>query len=106
MKIPFGDLNAKLGRYNILKPTIRNGSLHQDSIDNGVRIVNFTTSNNSFVKNTMFTHQNIYKYTWTSPEGKIHSQIDHKLIDRRWHSSIRVILITNWWLQKLGKDWQ
>jgi hypothetical protein len=27
-------------------------------------------------------------YTWTSPAGKIPNQIDHILIDRRWHSSI------------------
>ena len=28
------------------------------------------------------------KYTWTCPDGKTHNQIDHTLIDRRWHSSI------------------
>ena len=26
--------------------------------------------------------------TWTSPDGKTHNQIDHILIDRRWHSSV------------------
>ena len=36
----------------------------------------------------MFPHRNIHKYTWTSLDGKIHNQIDHILIDRRWHSSI------------------
>jgi hypothetical protein len=35
----------------------------------------------------MFLHQNIQKYNWTSVE-KTHSQIDHILTDRRWHSSI------------------
>ena len=44
MKILLGDFNAKVGRENIFKPTIGNESLHQDSNDNGVRIVNCTTS--------------------------------------------------------------
>jgi len=34
-----------LGRDDIFKPTIGNESLHQDSKDNGVRIVTFATSN-------------------------------------------------------------
>jgi hypothetical protein len=44
MKIPLGDFNAKLGRENIFKPTIGKGSLHQESNDNGVRIVILATS--------------------------------------------------------------
>jgi hypothetical protein len=56
MKIQLGDFNAKVGRDNIFKPTTGNGSLHQDSSDNGVRIVNFATSKNLFVKSTMFLH--------------------------------------------------
>jgi len=36
----------------------------------------------------MFSHLHVHKYTWTPPDGKIHNQIDHILIDRRWHSSI------------------
>jgi len=88
MKILLGDFNAKVGRENIFKPTIGNESLHQDSNDNGVRIVNFATYKNLVVKSTMFPHRNIHKYTWTSPDRQTHNQIDHVLIDRRWHSSI------------------
>jgi hypothetical protein len=36
----------------------------------------------------MFQHQNIHKYTWTSPDGQTHNQIEHILIDRRWYSNI------------------
>jgi hypothetical protein len=70
MKILLGDFNAKVGREDIFKLTIRNESLHEISNDNGVRLVNFATSKNLRVKSTMFPHRNIHKYTWTSPDGK------------------------------------
>ena len=56
MKILLGDFNAKVGRENIFKPTIGQKSHHQDSNDNGVRIVNFATSKNLVVKCWMFPH--------------------------------------------------
>jgi len=43
MKILLGDFNTKVRRENILNPTIENGSLHQDSNDNGVRKVTLDT---------------------------------------------------------------
>jgi len=46
MKMLQGDFNEKVGRENIFKPTIGPKSLHRDSNDNGVRIVNFTTTKN------------------------------------------------------------
>ena len=58
-----------MGRENIFKLTIGNESLHQDSNDNGVRIVNFGTSK-YLVKSMMFLQRNIHKYTWTTPDGK------------------------------------
>ena len=46
MKTLLGDFNEKVGREreSIFKPTVVNESLHQDSNNNGVRIVNFATS--------------------------------------------------------------
>jgi hypothetical protein len=70
MKILLGNLNAKVGREDIYKPTIGNESLHEISDDNGVGIVSFATSKNHSVKGTIFPHRNIQKYTWTSPDGK------------------------------------
>jgi len=43
MKILLGDFNAKVERDNIFKPAIGNDSLHQDSNDNDISIVNFDT---------------------------------------------------------------
>jgi hypothetical protein len=42
----------------------------------------------SFLKSMMFLHRNIRKYTWTYPVVKTQNQVDHILIDRKWHSSI------------------
>jgi len=115
IKILLGDFNAKVGRQNIFKPTTGNESEHQDINDNGVRTVNFATSKHLVVKSTMFLHQNIHKYTWTSPDGKTHNQTDHILIDRRWHSSILDVrsfrgtdcdTVHYLVVQKLGKNWQ
>ena len=40
MKILLGDFNAKVGRENVLRPTVGIESLHQGSNENGIRIVN------------------------------------------------------------------
>ena len=108
LKIILEDFNAKVERENVFKPTIGNESLLRDNNDNGVRIVNFATAKNLVVKSTMFRHQNIHKYIWTSPDGKTHNQIDHILIDKRWLSNIldvrsfrelTMIPIIIWWLK-------
>jgi exonuclease III len=87
-KILLGDFNAKLGREDVFKPKIKSESLRQDSYDNGVGVVRFPLINKIIVKYTMFPHRNIRTYTWTSPDGKTHNQVDCILIDRRSHSSV------------------
>ncbi|PNF38231.1 hypothetical protein B7P43_G12379 [Cryptotermes secundus] len=55
---------------------------------NGVRVVNFSTSKNLTVKSTTFPHFNIHKFTWTSPDGKTHNQIDNiPKVHNRIHKS-------------------
>ena len=63
IKILLGDINAKVRRENILKPTNWNDNLHQDSNDDGVRLVKFATSKNLVVKSAMFRNRNIHEYT-------------------------------------------
>jgi endonuclease/exonuclease/phosphatase family metal-dependent hydrolase len=82
------DFNAEVGREDIFKPTIGNESLHKIGDDNGVRLANFATSKNLRVKSMMFPHSSIHKYTWTSPDGNPHREIDHILVDRRRHSNV------------------
>jgi hypothetical protein len=82
VKILLGDLNTKVGREDVSKPTTGEKCLHEISNDNGVRVVNFATSKNLIVKSTMFPHRNMHKHTWTSPDGNTHNQIDRILIER------------------------
>jgi hypothetical protein len=84
-------------RENNFKPTIGNVSLHQDSNDNGLRIVNFVTSKNLVLKSTLFPHRKIYKYTWTSPDGKTHNQTIRYEIHK---------LISNSNKEKMPEEWR
>jgi hypothetical protein len=68
MKILLGDFNTNVGREDILKPTIGNGS-YEINNDNKVTVVNFATSKILTIKKTLFPHRNIHKVTWTSPDG-------------------------------------
>jgi hypothetical protein len=82
MNILLLDFNAKVDKEDIFKPTIEKESLHKISNGNGVRVVKFATSKNLTARSTMFPHHNIHKVTWTSPDGKTYTQIDHILIDK------------------------
>jgi hypothetical protein len=64
-----------LGIKDIFKLTIGNKCLHEDSNDDCFRIVNFAKSTFPVDRSMMFPHQNIHKYTWTSPDGKTHNHI-------------------------------
>jgi hypothetical protein len=55
-KFLLGDFNAKVGREDIFKSTIRMECLHEISNDNGVKVVNFAYLKIS-VKTTVSTQQ-------------------------------------------------
>lgn len=42
---------------------------------NGVRAINFSPSKDLIVKSKTFLHHDIYKYTWTYPDGSSHNLI-------------------------------
>jgi hypothetical protein len=80
MKILLGDFHANVGREDLFKLAVGNESLHEISTDNGVKVVNFSTSKNLAVKDTMVPHRSIHNYTWMSSDGKSQIRIDHILI--------------------------
>ena len=86
-KIVVGEFNAKIGREEMFGSTIGAESLHDNCNDNGIRVVNFAVARDFIVKTKYFKHKDIYKATWTSPDGNTRNQFDHFLIERRRHTT-------------------
>ena len=38
---------------------------------------------------SMFPHKNIHRYTWTSPNGQHHNQIDHMAVRSNFKRSVQ-----------------
>ncbi|CAH2100139.1 unnamed protein product [Euphydryas editha] len=88
IKFIIGDMNAKVGRESIYRPTIGCHSLHETSNDNGTRLIDLATSLGMVVGSTRFPHKNIHKITWVSADDVTRNQIDHVLIDGRHCSNL------------------
>jgi endonuclease/exonuclease/phosphatase family metal-dependent hydrolase len=88
IRIIVGDMNAKIGKENILRDHAGMYSLHENTSENGSRFVNFALSKNMFIGSTKFNHKIIHKTTWKSSDGKNETQIDHLLIDKRHLSNL------------------
>ncbi|XP_008181873.1 craniofacial development protein 2-like [Acyrthosiphon pisum] len=89
IKVTVGDFNAQIGKEAPFRPTIGHGSLHNTSNDNGMKLIDFSMAKNLIISSTYFPRKNIHKQTWTSPDGKTKSQIDHVVIDKRYQTCIK-----------------
>jgi hypothetical protein len=88
VKIIIGDANAKIGKEEEHREVIGKHSLHDRSNNNGIRLIDFSTSKNMRISSTCFPHKDIHKGTWRSPDGKTCNQIDHVIIDKRAATNI------------------
>ena len=63
-EIILGDFNAKFGKETLYKPTIGNESLHNETNNNGIKMIQFAISNGLNVRSTTFSLKDIHKETW------------------------------------------
>jgi len=52
-----GDFNAKVGKENIYKPTTGNESLHKETNNNRIKMIQFAISKGLNVRRTIFPHK-------------------------------------------------
>ncbi|KAJ8391318.1 hypothetical protein AAFF_G00091050 [Aldrovandia affinis] len=88
-----GDMNAKVGAENDScdRAIGRHGCGVRNN--NGQRLVDFCLKNNCVVGGTIFPHKTTHKLTWKSPDGLTTNQIDHILINRKWHRSLQDVRV-------------
>ena len=57
--------------------------------ETGQRLIDFCQENALIIANILFQQHKRRLYTWTSPDGQHHNQIDYILCSQRWTSSIQ-----------------
>jgi hypothetical protein len=88
IKVVMGDFNAKVGKEPGLAPNVGKYSLHEETNNNGWRMVDFAITKNMAISSTLLQHKRIHKETWRSPDGTASNQIDHVMIDSRHATDI------------------
>lgn len=88
IKIVLGDCNAKIGKEEIYMPIIGRHSKHNNSNDNGKRIISFAAEMGLRIVSTNFAHKEIHKATWLAPNGRYSNQIDHVLIQSQYVKNV------------------
>lgn len=84
-----GDFNAQIGKEDYIEQVAGKYTIHDKTNDNGKRLCNMATATNMIISSTKFQHPRHHKITWTTPDQKTGTQIDHILINRRRQSSVK-----------------
>ena len=86
--ILMGDLNAKVGNYNLGDGRVVGNHGLGIRNDNGTRFIDYCQRYGLVIGGTIFPHKGVHKGTWRSPDGVTVNQIDHIAISgkHRAHS--------------------
>jgi hypothetical protein len=88
IKIVLGDFNAKVGKEQDVTLNVGKFSLHEETNNNGWRMVDFSIARKMAISSILFQLKRIHQETWRSPDGLTSNQIDHVMIDSRHATDI------------------
>ena len=89
MLIILGDMNAQVGKeLAAFRGAIGNHSLHNESNDNGIRMITMAAEYDLVIGGSLFPHKEKHKGTWLSPDGRTTNQIDHVMVRRKYRRSL------------------
>ena len=100
-----GDWNAEVGMdacgnwQGICGPFCNN-----DTYERGLRLLEFATLNNLELTNTFGHHKSSRRWTWYSPNGQHHSQIDYILVRKRSRSGVNIARTRSFPGADIGND--
>ncbi|KAL4143877.1 hypothetical protein QTP88_006132 [Uroleucon formosanum] len=89
-KIIIGDLNAKIGKEQIFKPTIGEHSLHEISNDNGSKLISFALSKNMTISSSQFPHKEIHKHGYRLMDIQKPNRPYHFLVKVKLHIKLPI----------------
>jgi endonuclease/exonuclease/phosphatase family metal-dependent hydrolase len=87
-KILLGDVNAKVGKEIRTGTAVSACGLHNESNENGTRLINYAIYQRMVIGGTLSPHRNIHKGTWNGPDNRTVNQVGHILIDQRHFSNL------------------
>ena len=86
-----GDLNAKVGKDAQADwGEICGPYCNVETNERGLRLLEFATFNNLVLTNTPGPQKPSRRWTWRSPDGKHHNQIDYILVKKRFRSGVNI----------------
>ena len=86
-----GDWNAKTGEDASKNWKGTCGQYcNPEANERGLRLLEFASYNNLKVVNTFDPHKRSRRWTWHSPGGNFHNQIDYIMVKRRFQSSVNI----------------
>jgi len=100
-----GDWNAKIGEDACKNWKGTCGRFcNTQTNERGLRLLEFASNNSLMLANTFGPHKPSRRWTWTSPNGEHHSQIDYIMVKRRFQSSVNIARTRSFPGADIGSD--